>query len=94
MLDYRGQIKKRGGGSAPAWVKAKNQEDAEDLLYCIYGKSNVEDVREMKKLEIFPAEVFFRHGDPAPTAVWAEDRMDAQSTLRALYGRGNFQLLS
>ena len=93
MLDYRGRIRNRGGGYSLAWVKAENQEDAEDLLYRIYGDVNVARVREMKDLEIYQAEVLFPNGTFVPTEVCAEDETDARRTLRTLYGAREFRLL-
>ena len=94
MHDYRGLIDKRGGGYALAWVKAENLEEAKYLLRCIYGKYNVDLVREMRYLEIYRAEVFLLDDTFVPTAVCAEDRADARRTLNTLYGKGNFRLLS
>ena len=90
---YRAEVKVRNGRNVLAWVKAENEEDAEDLLGASYGHGNVSNVARMRDLDPFKAEVIFGGGDRVLTEILAENGVDARRSLRTLYGRGNFELL-
>ena len=92
MLYYRGVVRVRNGHQALAWVKAENQQDAEDLLGRVYGDVNVGRVDEMRDLETYQAEVKFPNGDAVPTVIWAQDEADARRSLRILYGGRRFRM--
>ena len=86
---YRAQFRVARNQKAWAWVRACDENDAEDLLDVVYGGRlvdyTVEQVTE-SSLKTYKAKVRLSRNSVVLTEICAEDKRDAARHLTLLYG--------
>ena len=91
---YRARIRIRTNQRALVWVRAENDDDAEDLLDVVYGNrlvdGSVEEIRP-QQLETYSAKIGLDRDTYVLTAISATDKKDAEKQLIVLYGDENVQ---